>query len=171
MGLYAVALRAALTAWAVMAGYSTLAAHAAAQLSLRPVPTTSNGSCTFKKTEYAAASSYDESTSEDFVNLRDAGSVAFAQNGTGCVAGTFFANAGSSATGDHVGLQVLLDGTPCAPLSNGYIFADTDFSSHSVAFFCGAAIAPGKHTIQIQYRSGFGGNVQFFQRTLEVNHT
>ncbi|HEY2445603.1 MAG TPA: hypothetical protein VGI20_07700 [Rhizomicrobium sp.] len=164
---------AALTAaFIVTAGSSASAAHAAAmQPPLRPAPAVSSGSCTFKKTEYATANAFDESTSETFVNLREAGSVAFTQNGTGCVAGTFFANAGSAAAGDHIGLQVLLDGSACAPLLGGYIFADSEFSSHSVGFFCGADVAPGKHTIQVQYHSGFGGNVQFFQRTLEVNHT
>lgn len=159
-------------AFIVTAGSSALVAHAAAtHPTLRPAPAAgTSGSCTFKKAEYATANAFDESTSETFVNLRDAGSITFAQNAAGCVAGTFFANAGSTAPGDHVGLQVLLDGAACAPLTNGYIFADTDFSSHSAAFFCGAAIAPGNHTIQIQYHSGFGGNAQFFQRTLQVNH-
>jgi hypothetical protein len=138
---------------------------------LRPVPAVSAGSCSFTKREYAAANSLDESTSENYVNLKDAGSIAFTQSKSGCVAGTFFANAANIATGDHVGLQVLLDGSACAPLSNGYIFADSEYSSHSVAFFCGASIGPGKHTIQVQYRSGFGGNTQFFQRTLQVDHT
>jgi hypothetical protein len=169
MGSCAAALTAALI---VTAGALMSAAHAAAtHPPLRPSPVVSSGSCTIKKTEYAAANSFDQSSSENFVNLRDAGSITFTQNGAGCVAGIFFANAGSAAAGDHVGLQVLLDGSPCVPLTNGYIFADTDFSSHSAAFFCGARIASGTHTIQVQYHSGFGGNALFFQRTLEVNHT
>ena len=131
---------------------------------------TNSGSCTFRKTEYATASSFEESTSQDFVTLKEAGAITFTQDGIGCVAGTFFANAGSGG-GEHIGLQVLLDGIPCAPLGAGYIFAETEFSAHSVAFFCGAGITAGKHTIQVQYRSGFGGNVQFFQRTLEVRHS
>ena len=163
---------AALTAaFIAAAGSSASAARATAtHPPFRSTPAVTSGSCSFKKTEYAAANAFDESTSQNFVNLGDAGSIAFTQNATGCVAGTFFANAGNAAAGDHIGLQVLLDGAACAPLTNGYIFADTDFSSHSAAFFCGAAIAPGKHTIQIQYHSGFGGNAQFFQRTLQVNH-
>lgn len=162
---------AALTAaLAVTPGFLMSAEHAGATTpSLRPP--TSSGSCTFKKTEYAAANSFDESTSQNFVNLRDAGSITFTQSAVGCVAGSFFANAGNASSGDHVGLQVLLDGAACAPLTNGYIFADLDFSSHSAAFFCGAGIAPGRHTIQVQYHSGFGGMVQFFERTLVVNHT
>lgn len=168
MALYAV------TRTAILALISNSLISTAHSAPMRPpvrlIQTASSGSCSFKKTEYAAASSFDQSTSQDFVNLGDAGSVTFIQNGTGCVAGTFFANA-SSVAGDHVGLRVLLDGTPCAPLTNGYIFADTESSSHSAAFFCGTRIAAGKHTVQVQYHSGFGGNVQFFQRTLEVNHT
>jgi hypothetical protein len=168
MRSYAVALTAAL---AVSATSLMSAAHAAATLqSLGPTPATSGGSCTFDKTELAAANSFDQSTSESFVNLGDAGSITFTQKKTGCVAGIFFANAANAAAGDHVGLQVLLDAAACAPLTNGYIFADADFSSHSAGFFCGANIAPGKHTIQVQYHSGFGGNAQFFQRSLKVDH-
>jgi hypothetical protein len=94
------------------------------------------------------------------------------QNATGCVAGTFFANAGNETDGDHVLLQVLLDGKACPPLSSGYIFANSgqDFSSHMAAFFCGARIAAGKHSVQVQYASGQGGNAELFQRTLEVTH-
>jgi hypothetical protein len=169
MGLYVAALSAGL---AVMAGtLMSTVREAPPHPPIRPVSTTTIGSCTFKKTEYAAASSLDESSSEEFVNLGDAGSIAFTQSGTGCVAGTFFANVANSASGDHVGLQVLLDGTPCAPLTDGYVFADTEYSSHAVGFFCGGGIAAGKHRIQVQYRSGFGGAVQFYQRILEVNHT
>lgn len=166
---YAMALTATL---AISAGSFMAAANAAStHAPLRHNAATSSGSCTFKKTEYATADSYDESTSQNFVNLGDAGSITFTQNGTGCVAGTFFANAGNAAAGDHVGLQVLLDGIACVPLTKGYIFADTEFSSHSAGFFCGAGIAAGTHTIQVQYHSGFGGNALFFQRTLVVEHT
>jgi len=164
----ALALAAILT---VATGCATSTANAAApRPPVRFTAAVSSGSCTFTKTEYAAANALDESASENFVNLRDAGSITFIQGGTGCVAGTFFANGGAPA-GDHLGLQVLLDGNPCAPLTNGYIFADTEFSSHSAAFFCGARVSAGRHTIQVQYHSGFGGNVQLFQRTLEVDHT
>jgi hypothetical protein len=160
-----------MAALTVSAGTLMSAADAAvSQPSLRPARATGSGSCTFEKTEWAAADSFEQSTSTTFVNLGDAGSITFTQKGTGCVAGTFFANAGNAAAGDHVGLQVLLDAAACAPLTNGYIFADTESSSHSAGFFCGASIAPGKHTIQVQYHSGFGGNVVFFQRSLTVNH-
>jgi hypothetical protein len=134
----------------------------------------STGSCAIKKTEYAVSTSEEHSTSKTFVNLVDAGSITFTQKRTGCVAGTFFANAGNASSGDHVLLQVLLDGAPCAPLtgSPGYFFAnsDVDFSSHAAAFFCGPTVAPGTHKIQVQYASDAGGNVEVFQRTLAVAH-
>lgn len=150
-------------------------AHAAAPgLSFWAPPVTSRGSCSFRQTEIASSASFDQSTSTSFVNVKDAGFIAFTQATRGCVAGTFFANAGAegSPDGGHVLLQVLLDGTPCAPLTGGYIFANTgsDTSSHSAAFFCGGKIAPGKHTIQVQYASGPGANSVFYQRTLEVSH-
>lgn len=158
-------------ALALSAGSLLSSAHAGAPgPSLWATLVTSRGTCTFKTTEIAAAASYDESASTSFVGLKDAGSIAFTETKTGCVAGTFFANAGNES--DHVLLQVLLDGQPCAPLTGDYIFANSgpDFSSHSVRFFCGAKIAPGKHMVQVQFASGVGGNSQLFQRTLEVTH-
>lgn len=144
----------------------------AAGASPHPVTPVSRGTCNFKTTEIAASASFDRSTSTKFVNLGDAGSISFTQGRTGCVAGSFFANAGNEQSVDHVLLQVLLDGVACAPLTAGYIFANAgdDVSSHTVRFFCGAGIAPGRHTIQVQFASGLGGNSSFFQRTLEVAH-
>ncbi len=170
MRVHAIALISAVT---VTASAFISVAHAAATgTSLRPTPAASSGSCTFRNTEIAAASSFDQSNSASFVKLKEAGSITFTQDKAGCVAGTFFANAGNGDDGDHILLQVLLDGAGCAPLTGGYIFANSgsDISSHSVAFFCGAKIAPGKHVIQVQYASGLGGSAEIFQRTLEVTH-
>lgn len=158
---------------ALSQGFSPGTALAAApNLSPQAGAAVSSGSCTFKSTEIAAAASFDQTNSASFVRLKDAGSITFTQSMTGCVAGTFFANSGNDTDGDHVLLQILLDGVPCAPLSSGYIFANSagDVSSHVTAFFCGAKIVPGKHTVQVQYASGQGGNADFFQRTLEVTH-
>ena len=169
MRTYAILLTAA---FAVSAS-SLISAANAASLDRSPfAPSVSSGSCVISKTEYAAADSFDESTSTNFVNLGDAGSITFKQVRTGCVGGTFFANAGNVNTGDEVVMQILLDGTACAPLTSDYIFANsgTDFSSHSVAFFCGSSVVPGSHTIQVEYHSFLGGNVEFFQRSLEVAH-
>jgi hypothetical protein len=170
MRISAVALIAALVV--SQAWFMSVAQAAAAASPPQPGATTSSGSCSFKTTEIAAASSFDQTNSASFVKLKEAGSITFTQNATGCVAGTLFGNAGNEADGDHVLLEVLLDGAPCAPLSSGYIFANAgqDFSSHMAAFFCGAKIAPGKHTVQVQFASGLGGNAEFFQRTLEVTH-
>lgn len=170
MCFQAIALTAAMVGLPIPSRAET---HAAAtEPSLWLAPKISSGSCTFPATEIASADSFDGSTSLRFVNLKDAGSISFRQAKTGCVAGTFYANAGNEADGDHVLLQVPLDGSVCAPLTGGYIFANSgsDTSPHSVGFFCGAKIAPGKHTIQVQYGSGMGGKSEFFQRTLEVTH-
>lgn len=149
------------------------AAYAAgAGPSLWLAPAISRGSCAFKNTEIVTADSFDESASTSFVDLKDAGSVSFRQASRGCVAGTFFANAGSESEGDHVLLQVTLDGAACPPLTGGYIFANSgsDVAAHTVGFFCGAKIAAGSHTIHVRYASGLGGKAAFFQRTLEVTH-
>ncbi len=169
MRICSVALAAALT---VPASALMSAAHAGAA-SRTPFVTAGTGSCTFKKTEIAAADAFDETTSTSFVNLTTAGSISFTQKKAGCIAGTFFANAGNAADADNVVLQVLLDGAACAPLTDTYFFANSgyDFSSHSAAFFCGASIAAGSHKIQVQYSSYLGGEAEFYQRSLMVNHS
>jgi hypothetical protein len=168
MRVHATALTATLL---VLTGWPVSRAYAAGP-SLWLAPATGSGSCTFTNTEIATADSFDESNSTSFVNLKEAGEIAFKQSKTGCVAGSFFANAGNESADDHVLLQVLLDGVACAPLTGGFVFANagSDFTSHSVAFFCGAKIALGKHTIRVQYASGLGGKSAFFQHTLEVTH-
>jgi hypothetical protein len=159
------------SAGALAPGASPAAAADASGLFAPPATT---AGCAIKKTEYATSTIEEQSTSKSFVNLVDAGSITFTQRKVGCVAGTFFANAGNVTSGDHMFLQVLLDGAPCTPLtgSPGYFFAnsDVDFSSHAAAFFCSATVSVGTHKIQVQYASQFGGNVQIFQRTLEVTH-
>ena len=146
----------------------------AADLSGLFAPPAITAGCAIKTTEYATSTSEEQSGSKSFVNLVDAGSITFTQKRVGCVAGSFFANAGNVSSGDHVILQVLLDGSACTPLtgSPGYFFAnaDVDFSSHAAAFFCGASVPVGTHKIQVQYASQFGGDVEIFQRTLEVTH-
>ncbi|HEY3637114.1 MAG TPA: hypothetical protein VGK90_03100 [Rhizomicrobium sp.] len=169
MRIHAVAMAAAL---AMSSASLTSTAHAADAGQSPFLQPASTGSCVFKKTEYAASTSHDDSTSKTFVNLGDGGSITFRQAKSGCVAGTFFANAGNDVTNDNVALQVLLDNTPCNPLVNDYFFANSgvDFSSHSAGFFCGASVPAGTHMIQVQYASHAGGEVEFFQRTLVVDH-
>ncbi|HEY2445604.1 MAG TPA: hypothetical protein VGI20_07705 [Rhizomicrobium sp.] len=171
MRIYDLALTAALT---VSASFLMTTAHAAAANESSFVPPASTGSCAFKKTEFSASTSEQSTTSTSFINLGDGGSVTFNQSRTGCVAGTFFGNAGNSTTGDNVHLQVVLDGTTaCAPLTTGgYVFAnsDVDLSSHAVGFFCGSSIAAGSHTVQVQWAAGIGGEAEIFEHTLEVSH-
>ena len=149
------------------------AAHAAGSDLPFVQPSVSTGSCVVKKSEIAAADTHEESDSVVFVNVGTAGAISFKQARAGCVAGTFYANAGNDNEGDNMVLQVLLDNTPCAPLTDRFIFANAglDFSSHAVEFFCGANIQPGTHRIQVQYSSGLGGTVEIYQRSLVVNHS
>jgi hypothetical protein len=136
-------------------------------------PRATNGSCTFSKTAFSASTLPQDTTSTSFVNLGDGGSILFKQVDTGCVAGTFFGNAGNTSSGDNVRLLITLDGNACAPLTTGtYVFAnsDTDFSSHAVAFFCGATVAAGLHKVQVQWSTSGAGVAEIFEHTLEVDH-
>jgi hypothetical protein len=167
---HALALTAALT---VSASFLTPAAHAAAANESSFVPPATTGSCAFTKTEFAASTSDQNTTSTSLTDLGDGGSITFNQIKSGCVAGTFFGNAGNTTSGDNVHLQVLLDGTSCAPLTTGgYVFAnsDVDLSSHAVGFLCGTKVAAGSHTVQVQWAVGSGGEAEIFEHTLEVSH-
>jgi hypothetical protein len=170
MRTYAMALTAAL---AVSASSLISAAHAAAMNEISLLPPATTGSCAFSKTEFSASTSDQNTTSTSFTDLGDGGSITFNQIKTGCVAGTFFGNAGNTTSGDNVHLQVLLDGTACAPLTTGgYVFAnsDLDLSSHAVGFLCGTRVTAGSHTVQVQWAAGIGGEAEIFEHTLEVSH-
>jgi hypothetical protein len=158
-------------ALAVSASFSVPKAQAQEYGVQNQTPATT-GSCTFKKTEISASTSNLSTTSTSFTNLGDGGSISFTQKKTGCVAGTFFGNAGNTTANDNVHLQILIDGTACTPLTGGYVFANSglDLSSHSVAFFCGL-VGGGSHTIQVQWAAGVGGEAEMFQHSLEVNHS
>jgi hypothetical protein len=139
-------------------------------LLVQPAHAQLTGSCVVKRTEIASANAVDQSTSTNWVNLGTAGSITFT-SGAGCVAGTFSASAGNDSQNDTVRLQILLDGTACQPLTGNFGFASGNyFPSNSTEYFCGSGIPAGKHTIQVQYHSGMGGNAQINQRTLEVRH-
>ncbi|HEX4080032.1 MAG TPA: hypothetical protein VHX61_14295 [Rhizomicrobium sp.] len=170
MRTYVLALATALT---MSASSLISAAHAEAMDQSSFVPPATTGSCVFKKMEFSASAPEQTTTSATFTNVGDGGSITFTQKKAGCVAGTFFGNAGNNTTNDNVHLQVLLDSTECAPLTTGnYVFANSgvDLSSHAVAFFCGTSIAAGSHTVRVQWSAGTGGEAELFQHTLEVNH-
>jgi hypothetical protein len=170
MRIYTAALAATL---ALSAGSLMSAAHAAGTDNSLFAPPATTGSCAFKKTEFSASTTNQSTTSTTFTNLGDGGAITFNQSRTGCVAGSFFANAGNTTSGDNVHMQVLLDGATCAPLTTGdYVFAnaDVDLSSHAVGFFCGTNVAAGSHTVQVQWAAGIGGEAEMFQHTLEVSH-
>jgi len=166
MRTFTTALVAAL---AIAAGSPAMAIGTAA---VRPIhtPTLYFGSCPTKSTEVTASNDYSQTTSTQFTTLW---SYYLTQSQTGCVTGTFFANAGNSNPGDHVMLQILLDGNQCFPIVSGYIFANSgdDFSSHATGFYCGGGLVPpGRHLIQVGFASYLGGPAQIYQYTWIVNH-
>ncbi len=170
MRTYAIALTAALTMSAACSISQAQASETDQAAWIAPPAAT--GSCAFSKTEISSSTQEQTTTSASFVNLGDGGSISFNQIKTGCIAGTFFGNAGNTTSNDNVVMQITLDGTPCTPLTGGYVFANSgvDLSPHSVAFFCSTAAAPGSHTVQVQWAAGVGGEAVIFQHTLEVNH-
>lgn len=129
-----------------------------------------SGSCSSQRTLITAANALDQTTSTAaWVNVGGAGSVTFVEDRTGCVTGTFSGVAGTQSPGKYLRMQILLDGANCEPV-NGNLGFGSEIDAHSIGFICSARVAPGTHTLQVQYRADPGSTATIFQRTLEVQH-
>jgi hypothetical protein len=127
-------------------------------------------------TDYAMSDFHDTSTSETWVNVTD-GHLNFTTSATGCVMITFSGpDFVFPSAGVYEGLRVrtLLDGNNlCAPP-----FADDTFLSSegpapeaasSITRIC-RGVSPGTHTLQAQYRSNSGEEVDLYSHVLTVTH-
>lgn len=116
-------------------------------------------------------------TSTTFVNLAPL-SVTFKVGGTAltCMKVDVAAETFAAGTGELIVMRVLLDGTteflPGEPQWSGDDDENGDGKwarSHAANFYL-ANIAPGNHTVTVQWRSFFGGTVFSHFRSLSVQH-
>jgi hypothetical protein len=110
-------------------------------------------------------------TSQTFVNVAST-KISFVQGGSkaGCVAVTFAAEAESAANEIMVVHALLDDVTPCSPDIVDFVGSSTAATSdaaRSMTFIC-PAVAPGSHSIRMQYLSDGGGMVTLTRRTTIV---
>jgi hypothetical protein len=135
----------------------------------------SSGTCSIKKTEVKSdAFGFDETAQTNFAGIPSL-TTSFTQKKSGCVMGTLAADAGAETSGNHLELEILLDGNACSPFDDGsrtYYFANSgdDFTSHSVGYFCGSNVSAGAHTITVFYASANGSKVAMYQRSITVAH-
>ncbi|MGH6788228.1 MAG: hypothetical protein ACRECC_00930 [Pseudolabrys sp.] len=176
---------AALTAGALLAA-STLAAStlpAAAQQAqpsavaplARPAAVTPGvvtSSCTPTKISYKVSRAQSQTSSTSWETLPFAG-VGFHQGGgsASCVIISFSAEA-QAASRDYILVQPILDNTTvCIPNENAFSTSPepTGLADRSMNFVC-ASVAPGNHTINMQWRTVHGGTATIFYRTLLVHY-
>src|SRR6185437_7588037 len=170
---------AALTAGALLAA-STLPAAAQNQPAAvaplaRPAAVTPGvvtSSCSPTKITYKVSRAQSQTSSTNWQTLPFAG-VGFHQGGASnsCVIISFSAEA-QAASRDYILVQPILDSTTvCIPNENAFSTSPepTGLADRSMNFVC-ANVAPGNHTINMQWRTVNGGTATIFYRTLLVHY-
>jgi len=147
-----------------MRNLSSLIAPAALLLAALAVPahaTVISGDCKFKKTAYVESDSENASQATTYINVSD-GAVSFNQGGrTAACIGVHF-EAQSAGTGSaSLLVRALLDGTPMFPPEIYFAGHDIVTAAHGFSWY--GTVAPGSHTVQIQYRSSESGTYVFIE--------
>jgi hypothetical protein len=141
-------------------------------------PTAATGSCKTGRTDYATQSITHSTTSTTYINLID-GTVAFRQAGRTpkCVIVEFSSMAFAGGNpGEVMFVRAVLDGTVVGDPADTQFSGDDDedvdnrWARTQAAQFAFASVAPGNHTIQIQFRSNFGGIVALRTGLASVAH-
>lgn len=162
--------------------FTAVVAHAAGKdgvaAKTRASKVVTTGTCITNQSTYAASTLDGSSTtSTSFVNLGE-GAVTFQQGlGNGCAIVNFssmaFAASGGSAL---LYVRALLDGATVAiPFETQFTGDDDEDGdgrwarSHSYTFIF-PRVAPGLHTVQMQFRSFDGGSVTLHRHTTVVQH-
>jgi hypothetical protein len=121
----------------------------------------------------AIATGFISTVSESYVNIGGT-KVKFVQGGTkpGCVMVSFAGQAFSSASENMV-IQVLLDDTtPCAPADIVFVASAASppaAASRAMDFLC-SDVAPGGHSVRMQYKAEGGTTVAFYGRVMTVRY-
>lgn len=141
--------------------------------------TTASGHCTgMTITDFLSSDTAIDTSSTTWQNVTD-GHLNFTTSGTGCVAITFAGIAtvtASDTSYEYLRVRTLLDGTNlCVPALYNDIFFSYGGSSAepviagSITRVC-KNVAPGAHTLQVQFHSGGGNDVVIASHTLTVTH-
>ena len=133
-------------------------------------PNISTGACLLTGMKYSVSTDLQKTGSRAF---RDATgtSVSFTQSQAGCVEVDFSAEAAATPN-ELLVTQVVLDGsTVCLPADN--VFASdspsSDLAAHAMNYIC-PSVTAGNHTVKVQFRSRFGGQVALDYRTTIVRY-
>jgi hypothetical protein len=127
------------------------------------------GTCETTATRSRWTTTFDSTTSTSFVNMPEM-ATNITQGATDCVIVAFFAQVATLAN-QAMHVRATIDGLSCGPLDPKFVENGSEAltSSHAMAFLCNG-VAPGPHTIRIQYRSFGGGQVIVQERMMLVHY-
>ena len=129
------------------------------------------GTCTPTKITFVASTTSAYNSTATYINVPESG-VNFVQGGTkpSCVIVQFFANENANGTGLYV--RAMLDNvTPGLPNEVAPLARDSDIYVHSAATtFIFNAVAPGFHSVKLQFRTSGGAQGYIGTRNMIVSY-
>ena len=95
-------------------------------------------------------------------------SASINQGSTNCVLIAFTAQA-FTASNDGLFVQAVIDGNVCPPGATLLVRNAPDIGSYAMNFVC-PDVAPGRHTVKMQFSSNNGGAATLINRTMFVQY-
>lgn len=157
---------------ALLASSATAPAQGAPEHQTRTL--ISSGTCETTATKFKTAGGLQSTTSTTFVNVLDM-VINFTQGGTraNCVIVSFSAEAGAAAANGIMQIRAWLDGiSACQPDGGVFVRSNatpTSYALRAIDLVC-ADVAPGTHSLRMQFLSATGGQVDIFQRAMLVHY-
>ena len=155
---------------ATLAG-AALSVAAATPITAAPIAA---GNCVATATKYKVSITEESTTSGNFVTVGDT-VIDFNQGGSGksCVIVSFSA-AATAGVSETMIVRALLDGTTaCLPAINVFVrgnaTAIAPLADHAMNFVC-PSVAPGSHTVKMQFGTANGTKVTLLGRTMLVHY-
>ena len=134
-------------------------------------PAISSGSCVETAMKYSVSTDLQTTGSKSYTDVGGT-NISFDQGTSGCAEISFSAE-GATVPGEILITRVLLDNaTACLPDAN-FFASDSPSSAladHAMNYIC-TGVAPGSHTVKVQFRSRFGHKVALDYRTTIVRYT
>jgi hypothetical protein len=132
------------------------------------------GGCTPNAVKFKVSTLFQSTTSTSPVDVSET-TLNFGQGGTSAsCAIVSFSSEASAAANEVMLVDAVLDGsTICSPGGNFFVRSNsvaTDLADRAMNYVC-PDVAPGKHSVKIQFRSGGGGQVALDFRTTLAHFT
>lgn len=127
------------------------------------------GSCSMSKVKFKTSDVFALTTSTSYVDVPDMDLTFTVSGNTGTCVEVLFS--GEVATeGEGMRVRAILDGVTRS-IPNNVLFADQAafFGSHAF-HFAFKSVAPGTHTLKVQWRSQAGGEIYIDTRSLFVHY-